>query len=125
MHNASTVTATVDDYLAALPPDRRATMEALRATIRAAAPDAIESIAYQMPAFRIDGRFLVSYAAYTHHYSLFPLSERVEAEHGPELARYAHGRGTIRFPAGEPMPLDLVARIVRTRLAEDAARRRR
>jgi uncharacterized protein YdhG (YjbR/CyaY superfamily) len=122
VHNAATVASTVDEYLAALPPDRRAAMEKLRATIRAAAPDAIESIAYQMPAFRIGGRFLVSYAAYKHHYSLFPLSERVEAELGPEVARYAHGRGTIRFPADEPIPLDLVARIVRTRLDEDAAR---
>lgn len=114
---------TVDEYLAALPPDRRAAMEGLRAAIRAAAPDAIESIAYQMPAFRIGGRFLVSYAAYKHHHSLFPLSERVEAELGPALARYAHGKGTLRFPADEPVPLDLVARIVGTRLAEDAARR--
>jgi uncharacterized protein YdhG (YjbR/CyaY superfamily) len=100
-------------------------MEELRATIRTAAPDAIESIAYQMPALRVDSRFLVSYAAYKHHYSLFPLSNRVEAEHGPALARYAHGKGTLRFPADEPIPLALVARIVRTRLEEDAARRGR
>jgi uncharacterized protein YdhG (YjbR/CyaY superfamily) len=119
------VPASVEEYLAALPAERRRAMETLRAAIRAAAPDAVESIAYGMPAFRLGGRFLVSFAAYKHHYSLFPLSARVEADHGPELARYAHGRGTLRFPAGEPIPVGLVARIVRTRLEEDADRRRR
>ena len=66
---------TVDEYIAGLPDDRRAAIEELRRTIRAAAPDAIESIAYLMPAFRTNGQFLVSYAAFKNHYSMFPASE--------------------------------------------------
>ena len=110
--------ASVDDYVAALPDDRRAVMERLRRTIRAAAPDATEAIAYNMPAFRHDGHFLVSYEAFKRHYSLFPWSDAMVAELGEELRPYAVGKGTIRFPADEPIPLDLVARIVEFRNQE-------
>jgi uncharacterized protein YdhG (YjbR/CyaY superfamily) len=112
----------VDTYLAALPAERRAAIEALRATVRAAAPDATEVIAYQMPALRLDGRFLVSYASFARHLSLFPASEGVRAALGDELTPYLAGRGTIRFPADQPLPLDLVRRVVEARLAEEAAR---
>lgn len=113
--------ASVDDYLAALPDERRAAMEDLRRTIRAAAPEAVELISYQMPAFKSAGRFLVSYAAFKRHYSLFPASEGVVTDLGAELAPYLAGRGTIRFPASEPIPLDLVARIVAIRVREHGA----
>lgn len=116
---------TVDEYLAALPDERRAGVEQLRQTINAAAPDATESIAYLMPALRSHGgQFLVSYAAFKNHYSLFPASEAVVAELGDELAPYLAGKGTIRFPAGKPIPLDTVAKIVKVRLAENAAHAR-
>ena len=68
---------TIEAYMAALPDDQRAVLEALRATIRAAAPEATEQIAYDMPAFKANGRFLVSYAAYKDHFSLFPASGAV------------------------------------------------
>lgn len=110
--------ANVDEYMAELPDDRRIAMEHLRDTIRAAAPDATEAIAYNMPAFRLDGRFLVSYEAFKRHYSLFPWTDRMVAELGDELTPYAVGKGTIRFRADEPMPLDLVGRIVAIRLEE-------
>jgi uncharacterized protein YdhG (YjbR/CyaY superfamily) len=112
---------TVDEYLATLPPDRRAAMEELRRTINAAAPDATETIAYQMPALRTNGQFLVSYAAFKAHYSLFPASGAVIEALGDELTRYLAGKGTIRFPTDEPLPLELVTRIVKVRLAENAA----
>jgi uncharacterized protein YdhG (YjbR/CyaY superfamily) len=112
----------VDAYLAALPDDRRAAMEELRRTINAAAPDATETIAYQMPALRTNGHFLVSYAAYKAHYSLFPASGAVIEALGNELTRYLAGKGTIRFPADEPIPLALVTRIVKVRLLENDAR---
>lgn len=113
--------SSVDDYLAALPDERRAAMEGLRRTIRAAAPDASEVIAYQMPALRLDGRFLVSYAAFKRHYSLFPASEAVVSELGDDVASYLAGRGTIRFPAAAPIPFGLVARIVAIRVREHRA----
>ena len=117
-----TTPTSVEAYMAALPDDRRAALEELRRTIRAAAPEATETIAYQMPAFRTDGRFLVSYAAFKAHYSLFPASDAVVAALGEELTPYLAGRGTIRFPAGTPIPAALVTRIVAVRLAENAAR---
>jgi uncharacterized protein YdhG (YjbR/CyaY superfamily) len=116
----------VDEYMAALPEDRRAPMEGLRQTIRAAAPQATESIAYDMPAFRSHGgQFLVSYAAYKAHYSLFPASEAVVDALGDELRPYLAGKGTIRFRANEAIPLATVSKIVKIRLSENAAHERR
>ncbi len=117
---------TVDDYLAGLPDDRRATMEKLRRTINAAAPDAAETIAYDMPALRSDGdQFLVSYAAYKRHYSLFPASDVVVKALGAELTPYLAGKATIQFKANEVVPFALVTRIVEVRVGENAARIRR
>jgi len=116
----------VDDYLASLPDERRAGMELLRQAINVGAPEATETIAYKMPALRSHGgQFLVSYDAYKRHYSLFPASEAVIAALGDELAPYLAGKGTIRFPADNPIPAALVTRIVKVRFAENAARTRR
>ena len=112
----------VDAYIAGLSDERRPAVEELRRTIRAAAPQATETIAYDMPAFRLDGRFLVSYAAFKNHYSLFPASDAVVAALGDEVAPYVAGKGTFRFPATAPIPSDLVTRIVKVRLEEIAAR---
>jgi uncharacterized protein YdhG (YjbR/CyaY superfamily) len=117
---------TVEEYLATLSEDRRAAVETMRATIRAAAPDAVETIAYLMPAFRSHGgQFLVSYASYKKHYSLFPASEAVVAALGAELTPYLAGKGTIQFPADRPIPVDTLARIVEVRVAENAEREAR
>jgi uncharacterized protein YdhG (YjbR/CyaY superfamily) len=114
---------TVEEYLAGLPEDRRAVVEELRRTIRGAAPEATETIAYQMPAFRSHGgQFLVSYAAYKNHYSLFPASGAVTEALGEALEPYLAGKGTIRFPINGPVPAALVRRIVEVRLGENAAR---
>jgi uncharacterized protein YdhG (YjbR/CyaY superfamily) len=110
----------VDEYMAQLPDDRRAVMEQLRSTIRSAAPDATEVISYNMPAFRLDGRFLVSYEAFKRHYSLFPWSDAMVEELGEEMKPYAVGKGTIRFPANKPIPFELVTRIVEFRNREVA-----
>jgi uncharacterized protein YdhG (YjbR/CyaY superfamily) len=117
-----TTPTSVEAYLAALPEERRTALEELRQAIRAAAPDATETIAYQMPALRTHGQFLVSYAAFKAHYSIFPASEAVVAALGDELAPYLAGKGTIRFPTDQPIPVALVTRVVAVRLAENAAR---
>ena len=111
---------TVDEYLAALPADRRGPMADLRRTIRSAAPDATEVITYKMPGFKRNGRFLVSYDAFKAHYSLFPASQMVIDALGDEVRPYVAGRGTFRFPASRPIPLETVGRIVRLRLQEVA-----
>ncbi len=115
----------VDAYIAALSVERRAGIEALREAINAAAPEATETIAYAMPALRSHGgQFLVSYAAFKRHYSLFPASGAVIEGLGEALTPYLSGRGTIRFPADRPIPTALVTRIVEIRVAENEARAR-
>lgn len=111
-------TITVESYLAALPEAQRAVLQELRATIKAAAPGAIETISYQMPAFKLDGRFLVSYAAFEKHCSLFPANDRVREALGDVLTPYLHGKGTLRFTVDDPIPATLVERVVATRVAE-------
>lgn len=119
-----TAPTSVDGYMAALPDDRRAAMEALRQTISGAAPEATETISYLMPTFKSHGQFLVSYAAFKKHYSLFPASEAVVEALGDDLKPYLAGKGTIRFSADAPIPLALVTRIVQVRFIENAARER-
>ena len=115
-------TARIDAELAALPNDKRAALTALRRTIQAAAPDAVEAISYGMPAFRYHGRALVSYLAAKAHCSLFPMSHAVIEAHRDELAGYYTAKGTIRFTPDRPLPDALVTTIVRERMAEiDAA----
>ena len=116
-----TTPASVDEYLAAVPERSRAALEGLRETIRAAAPEATETIAYQMPAFREHGRFLVSFAAYKDHCSLFPGGKAVMEAHGEALRPYLSGKGTLRFTADDPIPAALVEKIVKTRIEEIAA----
>jgi uncharacterized protein YdhG (YjbR/CyaY superfamily) len=113
----------IDDYIDRLPEDRQEAMRQLRDAVRSAAPEAVETIAYKMPAFRLrDGRFLVSFDAYKRHYSLFPSTDGMVEALGDELRPYLAGRGTIRFPADRPIPVDLVRRIVEIRVAENAER---
>lgn len=111
----------VDEYLAALPDDRRAVMAWLRETIRAAAPGAVELISYGMPAFKSHGRFLVSYNAFKRHYSLFPASDAVVAACGEALTPFLAGKGTISFRPDKPLPTELVTKIVQVRVAENEA----
>ena len=113
----------VEDYLAALPEEQRAALKKVRETIRAAARQATEKISYAMPAFEQNGRFLVSYAAFKDHCSLYPASTAVREALGDELEPYFSGKGTLRFGADEPIPATLVKEIVRVRLEENAARR--
>ncbi len=117
-----TEAATVDAYLATLPDDRRVAMEQIRVAVKAAAPGAAEVITYNMPGFKTHGQFLVSYDAYKSHYSLFPASDAVVKGLGAAIEPHLAGRGTIRFKASAPIPVDLVRRIVEIRVAENDAR---
>jgi uncharacterized protein YdhG (YjbR/CyaY superfamily) len=115
----------VEEYMASLPEAPRAALEKLRKTIKAAAPEATETISYQMPAFKLHGRFLVSYAAFKNHCSLVPASAKVLEEHGEELKPYFSGKGTIRFTTDKPLSSTLVKKIVKARIEENAALTRR
>ena len=110
----------IDAYLATLSPDQRAALQKLRRTIKAAAPDAEECISYRMPAFRSSGRLLVAYAGFTNHCSLFPCGS--VKPFTMELARYETAKGTIRFDSKKGLPVSLVRKIVKARVAENEAR---
>jgi uncharacterized protein YdhG (YjbR/CyaY superfamily) len=115
--------ATHDDYLAELPGDKRAALEKLRRNVRAAAPGAEECISYQLPAFRLDGKVLVLFGATAKHCSFFPGSGTAVAAHKADLEEYGTSKGTIRFDPGKPLPAVLVRKIVKYRIAENAAQR--
>jgi uncharacterized protein YdhG (YjbR/CyaY superfamily) len=113
----------VDDYLAALPDDARAALEELRTVIKAAVPDATETISYQVPTFKYRGS-LVAFAAFKNHCSFYVMSPSVMAAHKEELKPYDTSTGTIRFPANKPLPVALVTKLVAARIAENEAARK-
>jgi uncharacterized protein YdhG (YjbR/CyaY superfamily) len=115
---------TIDEYLAALSDDKRAALEKLRKTIRAAAPKAEECISYQLAAFRQDG-MLVAFGATANHCAFYLMSSSILDAHKDELKNYDISKGTIRFQADKPLPVALVRKLVKERLAENAARRRK
>lgn len=115
----------IDAFLARIPDDARRALEDLRAVIAAAAPEAVEAIAYGVPAFRYRGRPLVSFGAAKAHCAFYVQSPALMDAHRDELAGYDTAKGTIRFRPSEPLPADLVTMLVRGRMAEtDAAARR-
>src|SRR2546427_10522974 len=113
---------TIDEYLAPLSNEKRAALEKLRRAIKSAAPKAEECISYGIPAFRLGGRLLVAFGAAARHCAFYPGAFPLEA-HRDELKAYDTSKGTIRFQADSPLPTSLVRKLVKTRMAEHAARR--
>lgn len=111
---------TIDEYIARFPADIRTILEKVRTTIRTAAPEAKETISYQMPAFKQHG-ILVFFAGWKEHIGLYP---PVSGDKAIEkaTARYAGPKGNLQFPLDEPIPYDLIGRIVRLRVKQDSAK---
>lgn len=108
----------VDDFLAAVPKDKRAALLKLRATIKKAVPGVTEGISYGVPMFKLDGRPLVSYGAATAHCSFYVMSPTVMRAHATDLKNYKLGKGSIQFAADKPLPAVLVTKLVKARIAE-------
>ena len=113
----------VASYLRGLDPDRRAALERLRDTIATTVPEAEEAIAWSMPGFKLHGKAFVGYAAFKDHYSFFPMSTAAIDRHRDALGDRVTGRGTIAFGYQERLPVTLVRKVVKTRLAELEAKR--
>ena len=112
---------TVDEYLAAVPDDKRSVLEKLRKTIRATVPKAEECISYGIPAFRLGGRLLVHFGAAAKHCAFYPGAYPVAA-FKDELTGYGTSKGTIRFQPTAPLPVSLVRRLVKARILEHSPR---
>lgn len=110
--------SSVEEYLAEQPPRARAALQQIRAAIKSAAPEATEGISYNMPTFKLNGRAIIWFAGFKDHFSLYPYTARLLEELGEELEPHVSGKGTLRFDADEPIPVDLVKRIVAVRLYE-------
>jgi uncharacterized protein YdhG (YjbR/CyaY superfamily)/effector-binding domain-containing protein len=113
---------TIDAYLAALPPDQRAALDKLRQQILAIAPTAEECLSYGQPAFRLHGRLLVALGADGEHCTLHPLSASWIKVHHADLKGYPTSKGVIRFRADKPLPVALVRKLVKERVAQNAAK---
>lgn len=111
---------TIAQYLATVSADKRAALERLRKTIRSAAPKAEECISYGIPAFRLDGKVIAWFGASANHCSFYPGG--VLQDLGPELESYDTSKGTIRFQPDNPLPASLVKKLVKARIAKNAAR---
>jgi len=108
---------TIDEYIATFPEEIQKTLSELRATIKAAAPDAKEKISYQMPTFDLKGN-LVHFAAYKNHIGFYPAPSGIE-KFRDELSAYEGAKGSVKFPLEKPVPYDLIAQIVAFRVKEN------
>ncbi len=114
----------VEAYFAGLSQQHRAALQKLRETIAAAAPGVEDAVVYSMPGFKLGGKSFVGYMAFKDHYSFFPMSVEAIEAHRAELGEHVTGKGTISFAYGERLPIGVVKSVVKTRLAEVAAKRR-
>ena len=111
---------TIDEYIATFPADVQKKLKEVRAVIKAAAPEASEKISYQMPTFFLFGN-LVHFAAFKNHIGFYPAPRGIE-EFQKELSVYKGAKGSVQFPLDQPMPLDLICRIVKFRVKDNLAK---
>jgi len=108
----------VDDYIAAAPKDKQATLQKLRQTIKAAAPTASESVSYGIVGYKLERKPVAYFGYWKSHYSLYGIGNRVTKAHAAELKDYLLSKGTIQFPADKPLPFRLVTNMVKARVGE-------
>lgn len=108
----------VRDYTMSLPSEFRPRFRALRSSLRAGAPDAVDGFSYGIPSLMLHGKTVIWYAAWKHHVGLYPIGADIARTHAAALKPYARSTGTVRFPLDEPLPLALVRQLVQARRAD-------
>lgn len=108
----------IDEYIGTFPEDIQKILEELRGMIKAAAPDAEETISYNIPTFKLNGKYLIYFAGWKSHISIYPIPIGSEA-FNKQVAKYAEGKGTLKFPIDKPLPLKLITKMVKLKLAEN------
>jgi uncharacterized protein YdhG (YjbR/CyaY superfamily) len=118
--DSGSIPKTIDEYISAFPPDIQKKLNKMRLTIQKAAPDATEKISYRMPSFTFNG-MLVYFAAFKNHIGFYPFTSAIE-EFKSELSGFKCSKGTVQFPNDKPIPLQLIARMVKFRVRENILR---
>ena len=118
MESSKAKFGSIDEYIATFPKDVQKTMQELREVIKTAAPEVGEKISYNMPTFTLNGKYLVYFAGWKNHIAFYG-APRENAEFEEDLSAYEAGAGTLQFPYNKPMPFDLIAKIVKFRVAEN------
>lgn len=121
---AKTDFRSVDEYIATHTKDVQGILQSVRSAIRKAVPGAEEAISYQIPTYKLHGGYVVYFAGWKQHYSLYPVTDQLVAAFKHDLAPYKISKGTIRFPLSQPVPVKLIERIAKFRAKEAAERAR-
>ena len=111
----------MDEYIAMFPEDVQTILKQVRKTIRVAAPKADEKISYGIPTFTLNGKYLIYFAGWKYHISIYPIPVGDDA-FNQEIAQYVSGKGTLKFPIDKPIPLKLITKIVKLKVAENSTR---
>jgi uncharacterized protein YdhG (YjbR/CyaY superfamily) len=118
MKGKKPVFGSIDEYIATFPIDVQKTLKELRSTIKAAAPDSEEKISYGIPTFTMNGKYLIYFAGWKNHISLYPIPTGSQ-EFNQEIASYISRKGTLKFPLDQPLPLELIVEMVRLQIADN------
>ncbi|HAL30003.1 MAG TPA: hypothetical protein DCP20_04720 [Coriobacteriia bacterium] len=113
----ATAGSPIDEYIAGFPPETQAVLQRVRAIISESAPDAVETMSYGIPTFDLRGTHLVHFGGFARHVGFYPTPTGTEA-FKEELSRFKSGKGSVQFPLGQPLPEDLIRRMVEFRVAE-------
>ena len=110
--------ASIDEYIAACPEETHERLQAIRAEVKKIAPEAKEKISYEIAAFELNGKNLIAFAGWKKHVSLYPIPAGDEAFE-EEVSKYASGKGTLKFPLDEPMPMKLINQVIKLHVADN------
>lgn len=109
---------TVDQYIAQFPDDVQKILEKIRQAIKKEIPDAEEVISYRIPTFKVNGKYIIYFAGFKNHVSVYPITDGARKKFSKELSSYLSGKGTVQFPLDKPIPYGLIAKLAKYKLQE-------